>query len=75
MSPFNVFMHLVYAQVRCDMETDGGGWTVIHRRVSDSDFYKSWAEYKAGFGDEQNFWLGNENIFAQAQGVTDYELI
>ncbi|KAH3742423.1 hypothetical protein DPMN_049166 [Dreissena polymorpha] len=46
------------------MGTDGGGWTVKQRRVSASDLYKSWAEYKAGFGDEQNFWLGNKKIFA-----------
>lgn len=37
--------------------------TVIKRRVSDSDFYKTWQEYKDGFGDlNENFWLGNENI-------------
>lgn len=50
-------------QVRCDMNTTDGGWTVIQRRVSDSDFYKSWNEYQIGFGDlHENFWLGNQQI-------------
>ena len=50
-------------RVRCDMDTEGGGWTVIQRRVSDSDFYRSWTEYEIGFGDlGTNFWLGNKQI-------------
>ncbi|XP_053386899.1 ficolin-2-like [Mercenaria mercenaria] len=50
-------------QVRCDMETTTGGWTVIQRRVSVSDFYKTWDEYKSGFGDvNENHWLGNQAI-------------
>ncbi|GBN09869.1 Techylectin-5A, partial [Araneus ventricosus] len=58
--PLNVF---------CDMDTDGGGWTVIQRRGnfnrSKHFFYKDWSNYKSGFGDiEKDFWLGNDNIFA-----------
>lgn len=55
--------------VFCDMDTDGGGWTVLQRRgnygrASDY-FFKDWNEYKIGFGDiEKDFWLGNDNIFA-----------
>jgi hypothetical protein len=49
--------------VRCDMDTAGGGWTVIQRRVSNSDFYKTWTDYQIGFGNlSENFWLGNQQL-------------
>ncbi|XP_055942892.1 techylectin-like protein isoform X2 [Argiope bruennichi] len=50
----------------CDMDTDGGGWTVIQRRGKfpfQQDFNKDWERYKNGFGKlTEEFWLGNENI-------------
>ncbi|KAF8773453.1 Techylectin-like protein [Argiope bruennichi] len=51
-------------EVYCDMDTDGGGWTVIQRRGNygrPSDyFYKDWMNYKKGFGSlEKDFWLGD----------------
>uniref|UniRef100_A0A4V2H8R3 U3-Liphistoxin-Lth1b_1 n=1 Tax=Liphistius thaleban TaxID=1905330 RepID=A0A4V2H8R3_9ARAC len=55
--------------VYCDMETDGGGWTVVQRR-GDFDspkdyFYQNWKTYKSGFGDlKKDFWIGNDNLFS-----------
>ncbi|XP_064613286.1 fibrinogen-like protein 1 [Liolophura sinensis] len=40
-------------------------WTVIQRRYNGSeDFYRTWSEYKSGFGvPESEFWIGNDNIY------------
>ena len=60
----------------CDMETDGGGWTVFQRHQSDAvSFTHRWAEYKNGFGNlSDSFWWGNDKL---AQALNDgrrYEL-
>ncbi|XP_075454738.1 fibrinogen-like protein 1 [Ascaphus truei] len=62
--------------VLCEMDIEGGGWTVIQRRHDGSvNFNRSWKEYKEGFGNlNSEFWLGNENIYRiTSQG--DYSLL
>ncbi|XP_062570728.1 fibrinogen C domain-containing protein 1-B-like [Saccostrea cucullata] len=56
----------IWRAVYCDMKTDGGGWTVIQKREDgDVDFYRTWIEYKQGFGSaSQNYWIGNDAIYA-----------
>ena len=50
----------------CDMETDGDGWTVFQKRddlIPVENFYRTWLEYKRGFGDlQKQFWFGNDRL-------------
>ncbi|ROT77852.1 Ficolin-1 [Penaeus vannamei] len=42
-----------HVSVYCDMDTDGGGWTVIQRRDQFDNqigFFRGWDEYVSGFG-------------------------
>ncbi|CAL9687968.1 unnamed protein product [Knipowitschia caucasica] len=52
-------------KVFCDMETDGGGWTVIQKRFDGHvDFHRTWQEYKKGFGEPSDeYWLGNDFVY------------
>ena len=54
----------VQLYARCDMESAGGSWLVIQRRINGSvDFYRGWNDYVNGFGDlEGEFWYGLEKI-------------
>ncbi|XP_059561771.1 angiopoietin-4 isoform X2 [Myotis daubentonii] len=51
-------------KVFCDMEANGGGWTLIQRRANGSvNFQRNWKDYKQGFGDlAGEHWLGNELV-------------
>ncbi|XP_037070166.1 fibrinogen C domain-containing protein 1-like [Pollicipes pollicipes] len=53
--------------VHCDMETDGGGWTLLQQRRNDSQvvFARSLRQYEEGFGLTGNsHWLGLRAIAA-----------
>ncbi|CAI9623662.1 unnamed protein product [Staurois parvus] len=51
-------------EVYCDMESMGGGWTLLQNRQDGSiHFNRTWNEYKNGFGNlTGEFWLGNDKI-------------
>ena len=51
-------------KVRCNMDVDGGGWTVFEHRFDGTvDFERDWVDYKNGFGAPGGeFWLGNEAL-------------
>lgn len=63
--PKDEFLGTPELNVFCDMETNGGGWTLIQRRkIGLTSFNRDWKQYKSGFGSIRgDFWLGNDNIF------------
>ena len=63
----------------CDMETDGGNWTVFQRRADvepREDFFTGWTDYKDGFGElDKEFWWGLDNMRAMTSSRDrQYEL-
>ena len=52
----------------CDMDTDGGGWTIIQRRVDNFNFAAKWIHYQYGFGIPcKSHWIGLEKMHSLTQ--------
>lgn len=63
-------------RVAYDMETQGGGWLIILRRMDGSvNFNRDWSVYKRGFGDlDGEFFVGLNKLHALT-GERNQELI
>ena len=50
--------------VRCDMDTDDGNWTIFQYRFTGSvDFFLGWDDYERGFGSaDGEYWMGLSQI-------------
>lgn len=68
---YTIFRHGPFNPVYtyCDLDTDGGGWTVIMRQTfNDTSFERGWKDYEHGFGSLQgSFWLGLKEMQALTQ--------
>ncbi|XP_063435718.1 fibrinogen C domain-containing protein 1-like [Mytilus trossulus] len=53
----------------CEMKKHGGGWTVFQRKMNGkTNFYRDWATYKQGFGNQsEEFWLGDSLTYHNGQ--------
>ena len=58
------------------METDGGGWTILQKRMDGSvDFYLNWTDYVHGFGNTSGeYWLGLSKLHRLANGSVSTHL-
>ncbi|CAL8273602.1 unnamed protein product [Lota lota] len=52
-------------QAWCDQTSAQGGWTIIQRRQDGSvNFFRTWEQYKQGFGNlDGEYWLGLEHLY------------
>ncbi|KAL4216364.1 hypothetical protein ACF0H5_024091 [Mactra antiquata] len=61
----------------CDMQTNGGGWTVIMNRQDSSVNFtdETYSNYEAGFGDiRSNFWAGLDKMHYLTSDSRAYQL-
>lgn len=63
-------------EVYCEMEVDGGGWTLLQRRKDGEEkFDRNWDDFAKGFGNvNKDFWLGNTAIHLLTSADEEMEL-